>query len=731
MVGGREKDSWVPINRKISNVVSQLAPRKSEGRFFLRYSEGENTGRLELAEWLKKLFADHHDKHIAWFDPYMEDVGINLINQYGSRTGNYLIFTGVPKESPVMNWADHLYYWSQQQDMPAQQEVELRISKLKVACKVWANKYKSVRLRVIGLPEGDLHDRMILIRNASMEPVAGYHLSNSIQRANENYPLLITPMPTDVLYRVMDYADAIIRTALENTKVSDSALPNNKIIFDSAENAQIVAPIDIQNDIYKMPRAGEVFAWWLEDFALSMLSGKILEDQLEMQGLLSDGNLTTSVFDEPPNSLWSCGIDFLNFNSAWDVVGIILANTKAGDSLRKESSTMNSKLSEALYAYLDSDRRDAIQPSSERYGVINMSEQLRQSLPELMKHVTEPSQVFGYCVTEVSWGDYYAIKVLWLNDPLALVRWIEEGVLEKFESSLRRQLGLKCAVRMICCDIEYKCSKLQLDLLLASTNDFLRWMGFLAFERVLQHDPCVLTEVNLIPRLEGKEKVQFLGWLVKRSTRCSTPIREKLLMNLIDALPEILSDKELAVLLDSMRNPLRRIYDNPPWIFQDIVKPLIELDRLNLDLAAKAWLTEVIEVWNEGRGSSSLLFCIDSEGVFTDEVANLFAFAGHATQKHILASLKKELAACGRIIRRPFSSQISWSKYDKALVISLWIAAILDRLTISIVRPSLIDLKLYELLFEANDLVSRRFDSDWKKMYVNDIVRYRDVAKLA
>ena len=98
----------------------------------------------------------------AWFDPFMEDVGINLINKFGFKSGNYLIFTSKSNEG---------------QD---------RVNNLVQQCELWIEAIGSVNLKVVEIDK--LHDRMLLVRDKNGLPLEGYHLSNSIQRANENFP---------------------------------------------------------------------------------------------------------------------------------------------------------------------------------------------------------------------------------------------------------------------------------------------------------------------------------------------------------------------------------------------------------------------------------------------------------------------------------------------------------------------------------------------------------------
>ncbi|MBO7941933.1 hypothetical protein JTP77_039470, partial [Streptomyces sp. S9] len=87
-----------------------------------------------------------------------------------------------------------------------------------------------------------------------------------------------------------------------------------------------------------------------------------------------------------------------------------------------------------------------------------MTTELRRSLFDLMKQAPDPQQYFSHDVTEVSWGDYYALKVLWATDPDALLTWVEAGAEERFRANRRRQLGLKCAARLIAFEVGRSCS---------------------------------------------------------------------------------------------------------------------------------------------------------------------------------------------------------------------------------------------------------------------------------
>lgn len=175
-VSGRITDAWVNIDQKLQKKIYQDQSKNIiKGGFFKRYQEEDGTGRLELAEWLRNLFEEYPNHEIFWYDPYMEDVGIKLLNIFADNASNYTIITTSSESQAV------------------------RIKNLKQACDSWEKQYGNPNLQVLGVSPDDLHDRMILIRNKNKTITVGYHLSNSIQNANKNFPLLITPISMEIL----------------------------------------------------------------------------------------------------------------------------------------------------------------------------------------------------------------------------------------------------------------------------------------------------------------------------------------------------------------------------------------------------------------------------------------------------------------------------------------------------------------------------------------------------
>jgi hypothetical protein len=717
VIGGRKSDPWVTANRHVTSTVKSLIPPRSKGRFFLRYSEGENTGRLELAEWIQRLLADHRDKHIAWFDPYMEDMGIHLLNAYGSDSGTYTVFTGTGRGESTP-WWEHVYAWVKG-DTPSEGRPDRRILNLLAACKAWVTRYGMVRLRVFGLPQEDLHDRMVLVRDAQMRPIVGYHLSNSLQKANENYPLLITPIPTDTLQRVLDYTDELLRSSASPADGQSGGTVKLKSLFDSQEQGeepQRYIPIDV----FGTARAGEILDWWLSSSDLAGLDAPTLKEQLDVRGLLRDGQLRDDVFEHLPAKIWQEGVQLSNFNLAWDALGAVLSSTMAGDTIYEAPDTSIPPLRDALLKYLDSDRSDAI-PPPERRTIVDMTTELRKSLADLMKQAAEPQQLFSYDVTEVSWGDYYALKVLWATDPAALLTWVEVGANERFRANRRRQLGLKCAARLVSFEVERSCSPRQLEALLKSANGLLRWIGYVAFESIAHDDPKALAPSGITSLLASDDRLSLLGWMTARAVHWNVPVRQALIQELQASMPAKLDAVALKQAVDSMRNVVGKVYDTPPWMLGEVLLHLVNTQRLEVDVVARLWFDELFNTWTK-RDTSSIIFRTDTEGYFTDEVASLCAAASVNVRKAILVKVSGEIKAHARVVQRPFSAQIDWSSYDQAFQMLLWISSYLWAWLEQSSRPSQIE----QVLQSAEAALARRSEGEWARSSSTGLLRYRE-----
>lgn len=680
VVGGRKADPWVTANRLVADVTSKLVPPVSEARFLERYSEGDNTGRLALAEWLKRLFSAHQDKHIVWFDPFMEDVGVTLINQYGFTNGSYVIFTHALKPQTIDNWYEHILHRNARGHIDDEPDtpVGTRVSRLIFACKAWNRQMRGVRLQVVGLPEETLHDRMIVIRDAKMEPVVGFHLSNSIQKANENFPLLITPIPLDVLRQVCDYTDRMLQRVAEHAADVPREGIDAMVLFDSNDEPKI-RETGSRSDLFSMQRAGDVLAWWTGCDPLANLTGNTLKSSLQRLSLFDENErFHTDVFDHVPEKFWSHGQEVSDFNSWWDAMGTLLAHSSAGNyvmELGTNPSVPNDALSNLFVEYLRPNRADAIQPLHSG-PIADSIKEMQSSHEELLQTHRHRHHAYHERFTMLSWGDQYALKVLWYFAPQALVRWMEQQAAGPNDGNRRRQLLLFQAISHISLGTEFGCSDVQLDALLSSSNHYVQWLGFAALETLLQEDHKLLPRIQDVRHLSQVQKACVLGWLLTRRGRDTTPLRIAIIAELHQMLPQQIDKGALVALLDSMRNPLGRIYEANPWILADVIAPLVEAERLSPDDVAQAWVDELFAYWQQSESRGSLLFNVQSEGVFTEQIVALLLCSSASKQKELLKRFATEADSIHRTVTQILAHQVDYSRTRDEYQKAMWIGSL-------------------------------------------------------
>ncbi|EEF93409.1 hypothetical protein CATMIT_01962, partial [Catenibacterium mitsuokai DSM 15897] len=156
-----------------------------------------------------------------------------------------------------------------------------------------------------------------------------------------------------------------------------------KSLFDS-EAREKELHSHIPTDVFGTARVGEILDWWLSSSDLAGLDALTLKEQLDIRGLLRDGELQDNVFNCLPANIWRDGLQLPNFNTAWDALGTILSSTMAGDSIYEAPDASVPSLRDDLLKYLDSDRPDAVQPPEQRI-MVDMTTELRRSLFDLMK----------------------------------------------------------------------------------------------------------------------------------------------------------------------------------------------------------------------------------------------------------------------------------------------------------------------------------------------------------
>ena len=716
VIGGHKDDPWVDLNRGVARSLDLLLPKKSTARFFPKLSDSEGMSRLHLVAWLREIFSAHPNAQIAWFDPFIEDVGIDLLHRIGTSAGDYVMFTS-EKQAKADGVA------------PASDgDQQQRIKNLLQKCHEWgSSSFGNVHLRVIALPANKLHDRMVLIRSREGLPLAGYQLSNSIQLANENHPLLVTPIPADTLPAIFTYMDDIIDATFH---AQPDAVMADKVLFDSKAQEQRDAPELVERtSLFDLRRAGDVFAWWLDIDELKKLSGAHLVEVADALGLVEEEKVCDSRFGEIPSKFWATGFGLEPFHDAWDAMGELLASLSAGELYKLRDAPLQRELEHNLLRHLDPGRANSLPPVRAWRGHLDLDYYFGQNLHELLKRGDDPERIFTYSPPEVEYGEYYSIVLLWLKNPQSFANWFRDqvkdwpiGEKEWTASRMRQRALISTALRHICSESYHGSKSASISALLSTGCSITQWIGLHVLKDELNSGHAgvgILQELEVFP---ANVRTMIICWLINEANYEESDGLKTLVEQLTSMISVPLGDKELAEILDPVRGRLGRLHHITPWILEALLVPMLELSVIKPGQVALHWLGDLTAQWLPGLKGEHLSFRSISDGAFTDELAILFRFLNEDEQQTLVGELKRVSDKLARVIRIPLSTQVSWASYSRAHQVNLWIYSLAKRLKIFAVGS--VEEHLSSLLEDCSMLMNRLSSSYRDALGNEELIKY-------
>ncbi|MFQ2415383.1 VPA1262 family protein [Aeromonas caviae] len=717
VIGGFKDDPWVELNRDIAKSVTSLLPKKSSARFFPKLSDNQGMSRLELVAWLREIFSEYHNAQIAWFDPYMEDVGIDLLHRLGSSEGDYVMFTS-EKQSKIGS------------EVPTSEaDIQGRIENLLQKCREWGStSFGNVHLRVIALPDNKIHDRMVLIRSREGLPVAGYHLSNSIQMANENHPLLATPIPVDILPAIFSYMDDIIDATIHS---QTGVVATDKVLFDSRmQSKRVLSSPTKRISLFDLQYAGDVLAWWLDIEELQSLSGTSLVTLSESLGLLEGDNLCSDSFGEIPIKLWSDGFNLQPFHGAWDVMGKLLASLPAGELYKLGSAPLSTEFELNLLRHLDPSRPESLPLPRVKREYLDLDHYFKFNLHDyLVAGNDDPHRIFSYAPSEVEYGEYYAIVLLWQRAPQELTKWLCDQTKDwsngekEWNGYRERQYALIITVlRHICSEPNHGSKIACIRALLSTDCAIYQWIGLHEIKYELNRSNAGLSVLDELKCLHSQVQKNVILWLIKEANYVHSDSLGILVKQFVSRISDPLSDQELKEILDMVRGRLGRLYHLTPWILEVLLVPMLEKNVITPKQVAIHWLSELTAQWLSCLKGEHLLFQTIRDGVFIDELAILFRFLKEEEQQSLITDLRKVFNKLARIIRTPMSPQLNWRRYSGAHEVNLWIYSLTKRLQVFAVTP--IYTQLSSLQEECSRLIDRLSPSHRSRLSEEDLMKY-------
>ncbi|HAU3269273.1 TPA: hypothetical protein JDJ25_003945 [Salmonella enterica subsp. salamae] len=702
-VGGREIDVWVPANKELLSIFEQLHPKKSEGMFFLRWGQSDGEGRLQFVEWFRKVLSQYQEHQIVIFDPYFEDAGLGLVLLCAASNSDYIIFTSLPKipkfdETVVEVESDKLFTG--------------RVNNLVACCENNINLLSKLKLRIYGMKEGRLHDRYILIMGRNGLPVTGFNLSNSFQKAAENHPLLITPIPSDVLLQVEEYMSSLLQEIGTNKNDDIEGSTAIRLLFDS--KSLVMSPKRYEPlRFLEKKDAGRALSLWFNQIILRDLSGDKLKEQLVALDLLKGDSHILGEAGSIRYYLDNLAVDLSGFISSWDVIGDLLAHSHNDEiNIQNEHNFI-----ELLTQYLRLSFNRSHDDTNKELAVVD-SQLFQRTLKSLLQTSYRVEHLFHSTkYTVLTWAEYYAVCLLWRYAPKQLLLLAEEQITKMPKDTqgieIVRISLLSQIVSQISLSMNFNLSEVQQECLLRSGNGLLQWMGISAIESKLEKVKCVSTVLPLLNIFSHTERVMILGWMVNHAARNKheTQPYKDLIKALHTVLPEIISSDELQHLVDSLRGHMQRLAWAEPWLFTDVVAPLLQAGRVANDDACKIWTEELVYML---EAHSPKLFEESREGQTTNIAAFLLANSNPEAQSTSVKLIHNILKRQQRIVQQPLASTSNWTRWDGALLISMWILIFARWGKYYLRQRSMVNAELEHLSQEAYRLVVFRPEDEWR-----------------
>lgn len=708
-VGGRQADPWVTANRKVSELLGILHPPKSEARFFGRLSEGEGTERLQFVEWIKQQFAKYRDHQIIFFDPYFEDAGIGLFVPNASENGEYVIFTTVPPTKP-----------SAETQKPATgDDPDLgRIDNLLASCKQLQGLMQRINLKIFGVKPRALHDRYMLVADRRGLPVAGFNLSNSIQKANEDHPLLITPIPMDALHEIFNYATRLVSRAANGPNSDGEEI---EPIFDSKHLDRPVRKRSERLGFLDRDLAGTVFSTWTGDDSLRGLHGEGLRARMAELELLDGESLRVSQTPGMEACIHILTASEEASQEQWEVVAEILAHTSHGDSQWGFADAQNSAFIDFLEGSLNDafSRISDVAPDS---SFTSVQPHLFQQDLEIFLHGSYSHEHFhhGIKYQALTWADVYAIKILWSTAPEKLVK-----LSERYAATLDNEVHHRDAIKLsllsqivgeVSLTIVFGISDKQRESLLRSANGFLKWLGLACLRDASKNCDGAKQAVTRLGLFDRQASIRTMCWLLSGLARkqVNDESFDIVRQALYNALPPKLAQSDVEFLVDSLRGHMRELGWSEPWLFAEVIAPLVEEERITPEELSGIWMKELSSYLDRKLLGKTVIFSRSREGRVTEVAAFLLARSSFEAKGKAIDVLLKILKKARTNVQQPLASTMNWNKWDCSLEVAIWIYAFCRHVEYHIEESTKLPTQFVDLCQPSREIAMVRTLAEWR-----------------
>ncbi|MDM5310338.1 VPA1262 family protein [Peribacillus frigoritolerans] len=698
-IGDYSLDPWVSASRQIQDYVNGLFPPASKGRFFPKGWGHDGPGVLSFAEWFRSLTNRTTHQLITIVDPYFDTVGVELIAHSLTTNTAFEIITStqtnskddVTESSRLQRIIGLLPFFRKRKNSKQDQKQHSepnRAMRILKACSDLRLVLSRLNLAIwdIRSEHGGnsslFHDRYILIFDGNGNVMEGYHLSNSIQAATKFDPMLVTPIPADILGEVASY---VVQVANAESPAVEKATAIQLYPRNNTENT-VEKPMEKEQNL--VLRTNLFWVELLPKDELATASIPQIAEHLEANGFLDADRECFIIEDEELMAKWlqNLAINLQDmerdkFLIVWEQFSVWLANVPGSEVyLEKLCEYSNQKLGQVLHNYL----LGSVWPSFEEIKVDQ--ELLFQRYFSYFQSDYKGSLDDSFYYLDGRFDRYlsghfhlkYAAKALLSIEPgfmIDVLETLEKRLKHDEEPDHRDAIIISYLLHELVAYLMFEPHKEVIKRLLLSSVSVLRALGSQAewFSKLGALDIPSLSELNPIERLFA-----YAEWIyhirVQANRRGETEELKKVRLGIFQLIIQNwqadLTEYDKSSLINRLCGPSKGSWASD--IYEELMIPLVQADMLSSDEAILFWMELLIEKL-EGKGS----FHLQTDQPLTELCAKLYSKLSEPALKKVEKRIQKRITVVNREFRRPFAKSNNFEIWNEAKLTGIWIAIFL------------------------------------------------------
>ncbi len=664
-------DPWIPSSNDSKIFAKKNFPEDSGGSFFPKgWLSGET---LNFIDWIKKLSKKNNTNRIVIIDPFFDVLGIEILADMEDLSNKFIVITG--------------YVLPKKEEEKSAKEEKTRLERIEERSHELRHILSNLDLYIYCLKskndKSPFHDRYILLYEDDVIK-EGYHLSNSIQNATRNHPLLITQITNDLIYKVNDYFDELIANKYGNFDKQELFNPNNVEVTEfkyfTPKNTEI------QNII---PYPHLFFKSLIQNDYICKLCDKQLSGIIRM-GFMHGNNfklndIICSNTEEFISELKTG--DETIFNKLWLSLSEWIPRTQKSDQYTdKIIEFSDNNLVKNLYEFIiNSPNNEFILDSLKKKnkGTRNVLPLLKKDFHEIIREMNNIVELSSSLWDRRFYSLHYAADVIFEIDPYMLINIFEEiqrdlSTIDKIDS--RKSLIQLNAIVIIYKTIIHKTTvDNHSDFLIFLIENDIPFLRAFASQIVIMNtneknsDSFDLANELLI-NLNPIENIYILADWINDLKNDTTDF--DVISNIFELMknvwPTTVSKDELRI-INKLHSGISEI-NNTSTLNNELLIPLYHLKKLEFEEICNLWISILLEYLNDIE---------NNEFSFKSNLSDFTNTCGYSLTlskdfaKHI-KKINRIIGSKMRIIRTPLSFSRDPSLWQKSAESLLWIQALIN-----------------------------------------------------